>query len=73
MGLRQVPRELLLPQVIEGVTYVQLGESGGYRSSPKEKKAVLAILETALKTTQKNLRRVPAAWGGRRGYAAVRG
>ena len=55
MGLGRVPRELLLPQVIEGVSYVQLGESGGYRSSPKEKKAVLAILETALKTTQKNL------------------
>ena len=55
MGLGRVPRELLLPQVIEGVTHVQLGESGGYRSSPKAKKAVLAILETALKTTQKNL------------------
>ena len=55
MGLGRVPRELLLPQVIEGVSYVQLGESGGYRSSPKAKKAVLAILETALKTTQKNL------------------
>ncbi len=55
LGLGRVPRELLLPQVIEGVTHVQLGESGGYRSSPKEKKAVLAILETALKTTQKNL------------------
>lgn len=55
MGLGQVPRELLLPQVIEGVSYVQLGESGGYRSSPKEKKAVLAILETALRTTRKNL------------------
>ena len=64
MGLGRMPRELLLPQVIEDVTHVRLGEKGGYRSSPKPKKAVLAIFETALNTTKKNLREFQRYGGG---------
>ncbi len=55
LGLREPPRELLLPQVVENVTHVRLIETVVYRTSPMSKKDVLAKLNTALKTIRKNL------------------
>lgn len=55
LGLREPPRELLLPQVVENVTHVRLSETVVYRTSPMSKKDVLAKIDTALKVTRKNL------------------
>ncbi len=54
-GLGRVPRELLLPQVIENVTHVRLSETPVYRTTPVAKEKVLAKIDTALTTTKKNL------------------
>jgi len=55
LGLRETPRELLLPQVVENVTHVRLSETVLYRTTPMQKRHVLAKIDTALKTTHKNL------------------
>lgn len=55
LGLGKPPRELLLPQVIENVIHVRLSETILYRTTPVPKKSVLAKIDTALKTTRKNL------------------
>ncbi len=55
LGLGRVPRELLLPQVIENVTHVRLSEIPVYRTTPVAKDKVLAKIDTALATTKKNL------------------
>jgi len=56
LGLPKPPRELLLPQVIEDVTQVQLGKKiDAYRSTRVAKEVVLAKMETALCITRKNL------------------
>jgi len=54
-GLGRVPRELLLPQVVENVTHVRLSEIPVYRTTPVGKEKVLAKIDTALATTKKNL------------------
>lgn len=55
LGLKEAPRELLLPQVVQNVTHVRLSETVLYRTTPMQKKNVLAKIDTALKTTRKNL------------------
>lgn len=56
LGLPKPPRELLLPQVIEDATQVQLGKKiAAYRSTRVAKEVVLAKIDTALSTTRKNL------------------
>ena len=55
LGLGRVPRELLLPQVVENVTHVRLSEIPVYRTTPVAKEKVLAKIDTALTTTKKNL------------------
>ncbi len=54
-GLGKVPRELLLPQIVEHVTHVRLSETTIYRSTPVSKEKALAKIDTALSTTRKNL------------------
>ena len=56
LGLKRVPKELVTPRVVEGVTHVRLGSNEGHKSSVKKQPEVLAILKTALNTTKKNLR-----------------
>ena len=55
LGLSRVPRELLLPQVIEQVTHVRLSETSVYRTTPVSKDKAVAKIDTALATTRKNL------------------
>ncbi len=55
LGIRETPKDLLLPQVIQNVTHVRLSETVLYRTTPTQKKQVLAKIDTALRTTRKNL------------------
>lgn len=56
LALKRVYTALIEPRVVVGVTHVRPGVSEAHKSHVREKPTMLGIIDTALKTTKKNLR-----------------